>query len=163
MEFEEVYRLYFRDVYRYLLSVTGDESLAEELTQESFVRALRSLPRFDGQKDIRAWLFTIAKNAWLSRRRGDKHLTGEPPPESVPGSDPPLEDTLADRERAQRIHQYLHGMRQPYKEVFTLRVFGELPFEQIGALFGKSDGWARTVFYRAKVEILEYMEGMERE
>ena len=52
-------------------------------------------------------------------------------------------------------------MREPYKEVFTLRVFGELPFEKIAVLFGKTPNWARVTFYRAKKEIIEYMEGIE--
>ena len=68
---------------------------------------------------------------------------------------------IVDEESALLVHQFLHQMREPYKEVFTLRVFGELPFEQIAALFGKTPNWARVTFYRAKKEIIEYMEGIE--
>lgn len=70
---------------------------------------------------------------------------------------------VEDEESAFCIHQFLHQMKEPYKEVFTLRVFGELPFEKIAALFNKSPGWARVVFYRAKVQIKEYMEALESE
>ena len=74
-----------------------------------------------------------------------------------------IEEKVEDGETAFAIHQFLHGMAEPYKEVFTLRVFGELPYEKIGRLFGKSAGWARVTFYRAKVQISEHMEAMEHE
>ena len=70
---------------------------------------------------------------------------------------------MEDEERAFAIHQFLHAMAEPYKEVFTLRVFGELPYEKIGRLFGKSANWARVTFYRAKVQIITHMEAMEHE
>ena len=70
---------------------------------------------------------------------------------------------LADKELAFSVHKFLHNMKEPYKEVFSLRVFGELPFEKIGELFGKSDSWARVTFYRAKKQIAEYMEVLENE
>jgi len=60
-------------------------------------------------------------------------------------------------EDAFAVHQFLHSMKEPYKEVFSLRTFGELSFEKIGRLFGKSAGWARVTFYRARKQILEYM------
>lgn len=63
-----------------------------------------------------------------------------------------------DRDTAFEIHQFLYAMEEPYKEVFSLRVFGELPFEKIGKLFGKSAGWARVTYYRAKQKILTHME-----
>ena len=60
-----------------------------------------------------------------------------------------------DKENARRLHILLHNLNEPYKEVFTLRVFGELPFSQIGELFGKTDSWARLIFYRAKKQLQE--------
>ena len=80
---------------------------------------------------------------------------------SDPQSD--LTERFADEETAFRIHQYLHEMKEPYKEVFSLRVFGELSFEKIALLFGKSPSWARVVFYRAKMQIREYMEVLSNE
>jgi len=163
MDFEEVYQRYFKDVYRFLRSLTQDEVLAEELTQETFFKALKGVDRFDGAKDIRAWLFTIARNTYYSYCRAHKitismeELTQERP-DSVR-----IEDRLTDRESAFAIHQYLHTMAEPYKEVFTLRIFGELPYEKIGQLFGKSAGWARVVFYRAKRQITEYLEANDDE
>ena len=74
-----------------------------------------------------------------------------------------LESALLTKESAFEIHRVLHELEEPYKEVFTLRVFGELPFDKIGMLFGKSPSWARVVFYRAKTQIKEYMEEVNHE
>lgn len=73
MEFEKIYQLYFREVFLYVRSLTPDEVTAEEIAQETFVKALKSLNQFDGRKDIRAWLFTIAKNTYFSYCRRKKH------------------------------------------------------------------------------------------
>lgn len=163
MDFQDIYGLYFKDVYRFALGLTRDAPLAEELTQETFFKALKAVDRFDGSKDIRAWLFTIARNTYYSYCRAHKitvpieDLTAE-----VPGA-VRIEDHLADEESAFAIHRFLHTMEEPYKEVFTLRVFGELPYEKIGRLFGKSAGWARVTFYRAKKQIADYMEANDDE
>ena len=163
MEFEEVYRKYVRDVYRFSLSLTQDRALAEEITQDTFFRALKSLDRFDGSKDIRAWLFTIARNAWYSYCRARKRtLSQEDLPQDLADS-VRIEERIEDEESAFAIHQFLHAMEEPYKEVFSLRVFGELPYEKIGRLFGKSANWARVTFSRAKVQIIEHMEAMDHE
>ncbi len=163
MEFEEVYQRYFRDVYRFTLGLTQDRALAEEIVQDTFFRALKSLDRFDGSKDIRAWLFTIARNAYYSYCRAHKRtLSQEDLPLDLPDNIR-IEERIEDEESAFAIHQFLHAMEEPYKEVFSLRVFGELPYEKIGRLFGRNANWARVTFYRAKVQIIEHMEAMGHE
>ena len=163
MPFEEIYQRYFRDVYRFCRGLTQDRALAEEITQETFFKALKSLNKFDGSKELRAWLFTIARNAWYSHCRAHKRtLSQEDLPQELPDS-VRIEERMEDEESAFAIHQFLHAMEEPYKEVFSLRVFGELPYEKIGRLFGKSANWARVTFYRAKLQIIEHMEAMERE
>lgn len=163
MEFEDIYQRYFRDVYRFSLSLTQDRALAEEIVQDTFFRALKALDKFDGSKDIRAWLFTIARNAYYSYCRAHKRtLSQEDLPQDLADS-VRIEERVEDEESAFAIHQFLHSMEEPYKEVFSLRVFGELPFEKIGRLFGKSANWARVTFYRAKVQIIEHMEAMDHE
>ncbi len=163
MDFDFIYRTYFKDVYLYLRSLSANESIAEEITQETFAKALNSLERFDGCKDIRAWLFTIAKNTYFSYCKRQKIFLEAAILRDT--ADPQSDFTLRleDEETAFRIHQYLHRMKEPYKEVFSLRVFGELSFDRIALLFGKSPGWARVVFYRAKVKIIEYMEVLDHE
>lgn len=161
MDFDLIYRTYFKDVYLYLRSLSANDDIAEEISQETFEKAFKSIHRFDGTKDIRAWLFTIAKNNYYTHCKQQKRFSGEEPPEDLPDPQSIFVERFLDEESAFRIHQFLHNMKEPYKEVFTLRVFGELPFQKIAQLFGKSDSWARVVFYRAKTQIKEYMEATE--
>ena len=163
MEFDQIYQLYFQDVFYYLRSLSADLDTAEEVTQETFTKALRALDQFDGKKDIRAWLFTIAKNTYIDHCRRHSRSTDELESDTLADPKPQFTERLMDRETAFQIHQYLHQMPEPYKEVFTLRVFGELPFEQIAQLFGKSAGWARVTFYRAKQKITAHLEAIEHE
>ncbi len=163
MDFDCIYQSYFKDVFLYLCSLSANKDIAEEITQETFVKALKSIDTFDGTKDIRAWLFTIAKNTYYTYCKRQKIYAQEEIPEDIKSTQPDFTEQFADEERAFLIHQFLHNMVEPYKEVFTLRIFGELPFEKIGVLFGKSSGWARVTFYRAKKQILEYMEAIENE
>ena len=163
MDFERIYRLYFKDVFLYLRAMSASTDTAEEITQETFVKALRSIDSFDGSKDIRAWLFTIARNTYYTYCRRQSRYADEELPENEPDIQPNFTERFADEESAFQIHRFLHGMDEPYKEVFSLRVFGELPFEKIGAIFGKRSGWARLTFYRAKKQIIEYMEVPEHE
>lgn len=163
MDFELIYKEYFKDVFLYTRSLSADEQIAEEIAQETFFKALKSLDSFDGSKDIKAWLFTIAKNTYYTYCKKQKIYVDveiENEPQNVQTD---IVAELIDKQTAFSVHKFLHNMEEPYKEVFTLRVFGELPFEKIGELFGKSSGWARVVFYRAKIQIKEYMEVFENE
>lgn len=163
MDFEEIYQLYFKDVFLYVRSLSAEEGVAEEVTQETFFKALKAIDSYDGRKDIRAWLFTIARNTYYSYCRRNKiyvsvvnEETASPAAVSADFS-----EQMIDAETAFLVHQYLHDMAEPYKEVFTLRVFGELSFEKIAQLFGRTPNWARVTFYRAKRQIIDYMEVME--
>ena len=151
--FDEIYNAYFRDVYRYALSLTRDENTAEEITEETFVRSMVSLGSFRGDCDIRVWLCRIAKNCWLNERKKQERLTGDELSENVADGGRDMDEALTDRESAFDIHRALHGLAEPYKEVFSLRVFGELSFRQIGELFEKSEHRACVTYHRAKEKI----------
>lgn len=164
MEFDQIYKQYFSQVFLYLRSICVTADLAEELTQETFFKALKAIDTFDGSEDIRAWLFTIAKNTYYSYCRRQKRFADVDSSKlaaAATETSGEMAELLIDSENAFRIHQFLHEMEEPYKEVFNLRVFGELPFEQIGRLFGRSAGWARVTFYRAKISVITYMEVKE--
>ena len=165
MDLEAIYEAHFRDVYRFLLGLTENGPLAEELCQETFFKALKAARRFDGSQDARAWLFTIARNCFYSHCRKQKRAVSQEELPQELSQAVRVVGQLVDEETAFQIHRLLHAMAEPYKEVFTLRVFGELPFEKIGRLFGKSAGWARVTFYRAKLQIINCMEakGDERD
>lgn len=116
MDFEILYRLYFRDVYRYVRGLSRDEHLAEEIAQETFARALGAVDRFDGRGDVRAWLFTIARNVWVDHCRRHRRET-ELPGEDLPGGGD-FAGALEDREEVLALHRILHTLPEPYKEVF---------------------------------------------
>lgn len=163
MDFELIYQNYFRDVFLYLRSLSASEDLAEEIAQETFVKALKAIDSYDGQKDIRAWLFTIAKNTYYTICKRQQLFPVDELSEYLAEPQAVFIERIMDGESAFQIHTFLHNMNEPYKEVFTLRVFGELPFEKIGKLFGKSSSWARVVFYRAKAQIKQYIEEGDHE
>lgn len=158
-EFDKVYKTYFSDVFRYLLKLSGNESLAEEITSETFFKAMRAIDKFRGDSDIRVWLCQIAKNTYFSYLKKHNRVTAI---EDVNELDAPtslnLEQKLIDRNKAMNIHAHLHDLPEPYKEVFMLRVFGELSYKEIGKLFSKTENWACVTFYRAKNKILTQME-----
>lgn len=158
MEFEEMYTEYFSIVYSYVLSLSHDSSLAEELTQETFFKALKRIDTFKQGTNEKAWLCQIAKNLFFdhSKRAGKLACLDETFTEDVQQelcSD--IEEAVCDKELSIRIHKILHKMEEPYKEVFCLRVFGELSFSEIGDIFDKSDGWARVTYFRARKKIRE--------
>ena len=130
--------------------------LAAKIAQETFARALGAVDRFDGRGDVRAWLFTIARNVWVDHCRRHRRET-ELPGEDLPGGGD-FAGALEDREEVLALHRILHTLPEPYKEVFGLRVFGELSFRAIGQVFGKTEGWARVTYYRAKSRILRQWE-----
>lgn len=163
MDFDRIYAMYFKDVYLYLRSMTVKEDMAEEIAQEVFVKALKAIDSFDGTKDIRAWLFTIAKNTYFTYCKRHKIYVEDGVPEQWVDPSSYFTEQIEDEERALQIHRYLHTMQDPYKEVFTLRIFGDLSFEKIGLIFGKSPGWARVTYHRARKQIIEYMEELEHE
>ncbi len=151
-DYEQIYTLYFQDVYRYVCALSRDANLAEEITQETFFKALKSLDSFRGQCRLYVWLCQIAKHTYLS------HLKKRKEPESEEPLSNSVEEMMLEKESAFQIHQALHNLSEPYKEVFSLRVLGELSFRQIGLLFGKSENWARVTYHRARLKIKEEFE-----
>lgn len=156
-EFESIYRRYFTDVELYLRAICKDASLAEELTEQVFFQALKALPKFRGDCDIRTWLCSMGRNAYLS------HLRRTRPTEDIgeiqiPDPRKPVEEQIEDKEQAMVIHRILHELPEPYKEVFSLRVFGQLSFGDIGSLFGRTQNWACVTYHRARQKIREQME-----
>ena len=149
MDSAGIYAAYYERVYRFLLGLSRNTDLAEDLTQETFLRAMKSADRFDGRCSIVTYLCSIARNLYMDHCR--KQRKEQPLDDAQDLSSPDWSDALLDREQALRVHRVLHELEEPYKEVFSRRVFGELSHAEIGALFGKNESWSRITFYRAKV------------
>lgn len=157
-EFEKIYDYYFKDVYLYIYSLSGNKHIAEDITSETFMKAINSIDSFKGNCDIRVWLCQIAKNTYYSYLRKNKRLLNI---DSLPDKEDELdiEKKVCISDESMRVHEILHNLNEPYKEVFALRVFGELSFKQIASLFGKSDNWACVTYHRARNKIKEKLEG----
>ncbi|MBR3276517.1 MAG: sigma-70 family RNA polymerase sigma factor [Eubacterium sp.] len=147
---DEIYRQYARTVYKYLLSLTRDADLAEELTQETFYQAIRSSGRYDGSAKVTTWLCGIAKNVLFSWRR--KHKETSPLDDAEMTVESAEDEALSSMGKLELI-RLLHGLPEPYREVMYLRAFGGLSFKEIGEVSGKTENWARVTFYRGKEKL----------
>ena len=157
MDFEKLYEAYYMQVYSYCITLTRKQDLAEEITQNTFYKALSAKSGFRGESGELTWLLSIAKNLFYDEKRREKRTVDqEELVDQASGED--LESSVADSDAATRIHMILHKMDEPYKEVFQLRVFGELSFAQIAKIFDKSETWARVTYHRAKLKIQERMD-----
>lgn len=152
-DFEAIYVQHFDGVYKYVFSLCRNETMAEEITQETFYWAMEHIDKFEGKCKLYVWLCQIAKNTFLTYAKKQKRHVSETDIDLSKQIEPSFENEILDKETVWKLHKLLHELSDPYKEVFSLRVFGELPFSQIGELFGKSDSWARLIFYRAKKEL----------
>lgn len=151
---ENIYREYAQTVYKFLLSQCHDADLAEELTQETFYQAVRSIDRYDGSCKLSVWLCQIAKHLWFKHlRKMQKQPEGltEDIFLSVPSAE---EDTLS-RQGHLQLLRAVHALPEIMREVVYLRVFGDLSFKEIGAVLGKTENWARVTFYRGKEKLRE--------
>jgi RNA polymerase sigma factor (sigma-70 family) len=158
-EFDKIYKAYFNDVFLYIMKLSGDENLADEVTSETFFKAMRAIGSFRGDCDIRVWLCQIAKNTYYSVLKKQNRLKELDESEAADLQfRMDLEETVIIKEKTMNVHMHLHDLPEPYKEVFMLRVFGELNFKQIGDLFSKTENWACVTYYRAKNKIIEKME-----
>ncbi len=158
-DFEMIYQQYSKTVYFFLLSISHDEHLAEELTQETMFRAIMNIDSFREESKLLVWLCQIAKNLYYEYCRKKKRSVELN--ESVFGMSDGLDIAaeMADADMARRILKCVHKLEEPYKEVFMLHVLGDLPLKQISQLFEKSESWARVTYYRAKAMIVERLEG----
>ena len=152
---EEIYRSYADTVYRYLLAQTRDEDTAEELTQETFVQAIRCIGKYDGSCKLSTWLCAIAKNQWLVWLR--KH----PPAAALEDAElqnNSAEDQVLEKTEQLELLKLLHACPEPCREVLYLRIYGSLSFAQIGEIMEKTENWARVTFYRGKERLRKELE-----
>lgn len=148
---EEIYEMYSRKVFLFLLSKTNNEYLAEELTQETFFQAVQCIDRFKGNSSILTWLCGIAKNVWLKYLRKHQEILS-------------MEDDILEIEYKKEINlqweqkeilQLIHDMNEPMREVMYLRLISNLSFAEIGEIIGKTENWTRVTFFRGKQKIVK--------
>lgn len=161
-DFNQLYEMYFEQLYKFLYSKTGDAILAEELTQETFYQAFKSIRKFKGDSKTSTWLYGIAKNVYLKYIRKKLHCKELALEFDVPiGINP--ESVFEHKERNITLMKAIHQLKDPQKEIIMLRAFGELSFKEIGEVFNKSENWARVNFYRGKLDLDNIINQKEEE
>lgn len=153
---EEVLCAEYEAVYRYVLSLCHNDMEAQDITQETFLKAMKSYEKFEGTSSLYTWLCAIAKNLWINNcKKNSREVLPEDMVNMQKVDQLPLEQGVLEKETAFHIHKVLHEMQEPYKEVFSLRVFGQLSFAEIANLFSKTESWARVTYHRARKMISE--------
>ena len=156
-EIEKLYRAYFSDIYRYILRLSGSQQTAEDITEDTFFKAMSAIESFRGECDARVWLCQIAKNCYLTYIKKNSRVDIVDDSELVEIVDPsePILEQITKREQAVRIAKIAESLSEPYKEVFGWRVYGEKSFKEIGEMFGKTENWACVTYHRARKMIKE--------
>lgn len=159
IDFEDIYERFFKDVYLFVLAMSGNQAMAEDITQETFFKALKEVDHFKGDCPVKSWLCQIAKNLYIDDIRRKKRW--ESVKKGLAGASQTAGDgadsAVIQREEVISIYKALHCLEEPYKEVFGLRTLGELSYREIGEIFGKSESWARVTYHRAKLKIREQL------
>ena len=153
---EEIYKQYFKTVYKYLFCLTRNENLAEELTQETFYNAIKHIGKFKGECKISVWLCQIAKHLWYKELKKKKLLIIEGNYEEKDfESSENIEENVIEKESKEILYKKIEGLDEKTKEVINLRIYGELSFKEISEIIGKTENWCRVTFYRGKEKIKE--------
>ena len=162
IDMDSVYREYEKLVYRFLYSHTHDAEWSQELMQETFLRAVNSISRYDGTCKLSVWLCQIAKHILYQELRKKKQIeTVELVDYLTDDSAPNGETSILKQESKIELCREIHLLPEREREVVLYRITGELSFREIGEILGKSENWSRTVFYRAKQKIREELKKYE--
>ncbi len=154
-ELELIFERYYKYVKGYTLSLCFDESLAEEITQETFYKAIKNIDKFKNQCRMETWLCTIARNEFTTIKRKRKNENIADYTFLASGTD--VSDSVEDKENINRILKASTDLQTPYKEVFYMKALGEIPFAVIARVFDKTESWARVTYHRARQKIIERM------
>lgn len=152
----KVYDEYAKSVYRFLLSLTGSEDLAEELLQETFYQALQHINKFEGKCSLYTWLCQIGKNAWYKECRRKKRFSDENLDDLVLVSkEPSVESQIIEKLDYAKMRKAIFKLEEPYRDVLILHIYGNIKLSEIAAIYGKSESWAKVTFFRAKQKIVQ--------
>lgn len=154
--FQKVYEEYAKPVYRFLLSLTCNQDLAEELLSETFYQAFRHIDQFEGRCNLYTWLCQIGKNAWLKEcRRNKRYSNVQLENLKMSDSSPSMEEQCITNEMYGKVIKQIEKLDDTYRDVFILHAIGEVKLKEIARMFGKTESWARVTYFRAKQQIVQ--------
>lgn len=152
---EELYEQNVKIVFHFLCSLCHDEQLAEELTQETFLQAYKSLERYDGSCKVSTWLCQIAKHLYYQYlQRHNREIPVELEEQHMISSASAEHQALTRIELLEVLRE-MQKLPDKMREVMYLRISGDLSFKEIGGIMGRSENWARVNFYRGKEILLK--------
>lgn len=152
---DEIFQEYGEFIYKYLLRISNNKELSEELMQETFYRAIKSIDKFDGTCKFSTWLCEIARHLWLQQLRKNKVRNSDVLNENIISTNMKIEEEICLKEEKMEVFKKIHMLNEVAKEIVLLRITGVFSFKEIGEIFGKSENWARITFYRAKKKIMK--------
>lgn len=152
-ELDEIYSNYSEEVFKYLMCLCHNAALSEELTQETFYQAVKSIDRYNGQCKMSVWLCQIAKHSYYKYLEHSKKQERAMFRDNIIHTSPEVE--IIDSEDRIALYRKIHLLEEPYKEVLLLRILGGLSFKEIGEIQQKNENWARVTFYRSKIKLRE--------
>ena len=153
---EKIYRDYYDIVFKYILCLTHDKDLSEDITQETFVKMIKNIDKFEGKSKLSSWLCEIAKNLWIDYLRKNKRKVelNEENTLNIESSQN-IENEYIEKENESAVLEKIKTLDEVSQRVMFLRIKGEMSFKEIGDILGKSENWARVTFYRAKQKVKE--------
>lgn len=153
-ELEKIYEKYYQTVFKYLICLTKNADIAEELTQETFYKMIKKINTYKGNCKFSVWLCEIAKNTWYDELRKNKRKLDYDTENNI-SNGRNIEEDYIEKEEVEEVYQKIEKFGEETKRVMFLRINSELSFKQIGDILGKSETWARVTFYRGKQKIKE--------
>ena len=155
-DIEKIYKEYFETVNKYLFCLTHNNDISEELTQETFCKAVQKIHTYKGECKMSVWLCQIAKNLWYDQCRKNKKILKTEESELLEVQDlNSLEDQIISNDEKITLYRKMQSLDEKTREVIYLRITGELSFKEIGDILNKSENWARVTFYRGKQKMKE--------
>lgn len=170
MDMDEIYQEYAEVIYRYFLGLCHNPSLAEDIVQTTFLKAIESINSFRHQSKVSTWLFQIAKHEYMDimRRKENQNISMEvfeqdslPRQMNVAEDSPSILEHLIEKEQKERVLWHLHQLPEPYKEVILLHIYGECSYREIAEVFGRTEIWARVTCFRAKEKLIQRLKREE--
>ncbi|MFS1515392.1 RNA polymerase sigma factor [Bacillus sp. SCS-151] len=152
-DLSEIYNNYAEDVFKYLMCLCNDPDLSDELTQETFYQAVKSIDRYNGECKMSVWLCQIAKHSYYKYLEKIKKERKKVLKDKIVHTSPEAE--MINSENKIELFRMVHILSEPYKEVLLLRILGNMSFREIGEIHFKNENWARVTFYRAKNKLRE--------
>ena len=155
-DIEKIYEEYFEIVNKYLFCLTHNNDISEELTQETFYKAVKKIDTYKGECKMSVWLCQIAKNLWYDECRKNKKLKNISEEDLFNIEEKStIEDNVVSEEETIEIYKKMQKLDDKTREVMYLRISGELSFKEIGIILNKTENWARVTFYRGKNKLKE--------